>query len=152
MQLLFHLILWSDDTKLFLSFRVWFDCRVDKNEIEIARAYHIFFLGDGKYENRKIPNISSPKTFAILNEALLITKGPFKKYVTGLGGEGVKQNSDKEWQGGRGSKIRIFTVTYFLNGPYQGYSADLSCAFRQSCTTFDYRVHSGDKVEHFTFL
>ena len=33
-----------------------------------------------------------------------VPKGPFKKYVTGLGGEGVKQISDKEWQGGEGVK------------------------------------------------
>ena len=28
--------------------------------------------------------------------------GPFKKYVTGLEGRGVKQNIDKQWQGGKG--------------------------------------------------
>ena len=38
--------------------------------------------------------------------------GPFKKYVTALGGEGVKQNSDKQWQGGRGVKQSSDVTAY----------------------------------------
>ena len=37
--------------------------------------------------------------------------GPFKKYVTDLGGRGVKQNSDKVWQEGRGVKPKSDVTT-----------------------------------------
>ena len=39
-------------------------------------------------------------------------KGPLKKYVTGLGGRGVKQNGGKEWQGGRGFKQNSDVTAY----------------------------------------
>ena len=31
-----------------------------------------------------------------VQESIIFIKGPFKKYVTGLEGRGVKQNSDKQ--------------------------------------------------------
>ena len=43
---------------------------------------------------------------------ILNTYGPFKKYVTGLGGRGVKQNSDKQWQGGEGVESNSDVTAY----------------------------------------
>ena len=41
-----------------------------------------------------------------------IHQGAIQKYVTGLGGRGVKQNSDKQWQGGRGFKPNSDVTAY----------------------------------------
>ena len=54
--------------------------------------------------------INKPK----MEESLQMNMRLFKKYVTGLGGEGVKQNSDKQWQGG-GVKPKSDVTAYEKN-------------------------------------